>query len=137
MNLLKERQFDDLDLENLIEEVEDLGRSLGRELRSRLEVLLAHLLKWRHQSNKRSNSWDLTIFHQRIRIQQLLEESPSLKATLPEVIRKVYPIAQKQAGKEMRLDKFQWARIFPAECPWTVEQILDEDYLPNGARARG
>jgi hypothetical protein len=137
VNLLREHRFSELDLENLIEEVEDLARSVGRELRSRLLVLLVHLLKWRYQPSRKSTSWDLTLFHQRNQILQLLEESPSVKRTLPDVILKTYPIAQKEAGKEMRLDKSQWARTFPAQCPWTIEQILDEDYLPNGTRTRG
>ena len=132
---LKERRFHDLDLDNLVEEVEDLARSQSRELRNRLRTVLVHLLKWRYQPKKRSNSWTLTLLEQRDQLAQLLEQSPSLRIQLPEVLEKMYPGATKRAGLEMRLGNVQ--HIFPVQCPWSVEQILDEDYLPNGSRIRG
>jgi hypothetical protein len=132
---LRERRFRELDLENLIEEVEELARSQSRELLNRLRVILVHLLKWRYQPEKRSTSWDLTLLEQRNQIGQLLEQSPSLRRQVPEQLAKAYPSATKRAAKEMRRAKIH--HIFPAQCPWTTEQILDEDYLPNGARTRG
>jgi hypothetical protein len=137
VSALKERRFRDLDLENLIEEVEELARSLPRELRNRLKVVLVHLLKWQFQPSKRSTSWDLTLLEQRDQLQQLLEQNPSLRRQVPELIQKVYATAEKMAGKEMKLDRVERQRKFPEQCPWTPEQILDEDYLPNGARTRG
>ncbi len=132
---LKERRFRDLDLENLIEEVEDLGKSLSRELRNSLRIVLIHLLKWRYQPEKRSTSWTVTLLEQRDEIEQLLVQSPSLRRQLPELLQKTYTAAAKRAGLEMRRGNVQ--HIFPQQCPWTIEQLLDEDYLPNGTRGRG
>ena len=134
---LKERRFRDVDLENLIEEVEALAGSLRRELRNRLKLILVHLLKWQFQPSKRSNSWDLTLSEQRDQVQQLLEQSPSLRQQVSELTAKTFAAAAKTAGKEMKLDQSQWEQIFPTDCPWTPEQILDEEYLPNGARTNG
>ena len=135
VSALKERRFRELDLENLIEEVEALAGSLRRELRNRLRVVLVHLLKRRYQPEKRSSSWTVTLLEQRQQIEGLLEQSPSLRRMVPESVEKVYPSATKRAGLEMRRTNLQ--HIFPAPCPWTVDQILDEDYLPSGTRSRG
>src|SRR3984893_6553283 len=75
---LKERQLNDLDLENLSEEVADLGTSLRHELRSRMRVILTHLLKWQFQPSKKSSSWQMTLIEQRAGVRDLLEENPSL-----------------------------------------------------------
>ena len=136
VSALRERRFRDLDLENLIEEVEELARSLARELRNRLKVVLVHLLKWQFQPSRKSASWDLTLLEQRDQLAQLLEQNPSLRQQVPQLIEKAYPAAGKTAAKEMQLDSSQWQRTFPAQCPWTPAQILDEDYLPNGPRPR-
>src|SRR3954471_24657596 len=78
--LLRERRWNDLDLENLIDEVESVGRSDKRQIESRLEVLIAHLLKWKFQPGRRGDSWLDTIFEQRGRLQTLIQDSPSLRA---------------------------------------------------------
>ncbi|BAC91519.1 DUF29 domain-containing protein, partial [Gloeobacter violaceus] len=77
---LKARQWDRLDIENLAEEIEALGRAERRELESRLAVLIAHLLKWQFQSERRSNSWQATIDEQRDQIARLLTSQPSLQS---------------------------------------------------------
>src|SRR3982750_3295215 len=77
--LLRERRWNDLDLENLVDEVESVGRSDKRQIESRLEILIAHLLKWKYQPGGRGNSWSSTIFEQRNRIAGLVEDSPSLR----------------------------------------------------------
>src|SRR3981081_3195920 len=77
--LLRERRFDDLDLDNLVDEVESVGRSDKRQIESRLEVLIAHLLKWKLQPVVRGNGWMSTIFEQRRRLIRLVEDSPSLR----------------------------------------------------------
>lgn len=76
---LKEGKFDRIDIPNLVEEIESMGISEKRELKSRLIVLLMHLLKWEYQSDKRCQSWRSTITEQRICIEGLLEDSPSLQ----------------------------------------------------------
>jgi hypothetical protein len=88
---LRDDRFDQLDIENMAEEIESLGRSDKRELRSRLTVLLMHLLKWHYQPEQQSNSWRATLTEQRIRILDLLAESPSFVSYLRERNRTVLP----------------------------------------------
>lgn len=83
--LLKSGQFSELDLANLIEEIESLGRSEKRELESRLTVLLLHLLKWQYQPVRRSRSWELSIDEQRVKFLRVLKDNPGLKSQLDEV----------------------------------------------------
>jgi len=116
-----------LDVDNLIEEIESMGRSEKRELRSRLTVLFAHLLKWQYQPQRRSASWRLTIEGQRDRIADHLDENPSLKGALPETYKKAYRYAIMSAALETGLRK----STFPAECPWTFDQVMDDDFWPQ------
>ncbi|MFW5666740.1 MAG: DUF29 domain-containing protein [Coleofasciculus sp.] len=87
---LQQQQWNCLDIVNLVEEIESLGRQERRELRNRLGVLLAHLLKWQFQPQNRSRSWLATIREQRFQVRQLLAESPSLKPYLVEAIELAY-----------------------------------------------
>src|SRR5712692_1231317 len=77
--LLRERRFDDLDLDNLVDEVASVGSSEKREIRNRLKVLLTHLLKWKFQPGLRGNSWRRTIREQRESIVDIVQSSPSLR----------------------------------------------------------
>jgi hypothetical protein len=124
---LKEGNFHALDLENLIEEIESMGRSDKREIGNRLEVLIMHLLKWRYQPNKQTNSWRLTINEQRRAIRRILKDSPSLKPYLHDNLADFYQDARESASDETELEK----QVFPVKCPFTQEQILDPDYFPN------
>ncbi len=116
-----------LDTENLAEEIESLGRSDRLELASRSRVLLMHLLKWKYQPARRGSSWESTIYEQRLRIESLLEESPSLRPLVPAILTKVYRAALKAAAIETELP----SASFPSQCEWTLEQILLEDFLPG------
>lgn len=124
VQLLKNKQFDRIDWHHITEEIEDMGRSEKRELGSRLEVLIMHLLKWQFQPNLRSRSWQLTIKEQRLRLEKLLEENPSLKSSLEDVKEKIYPLAIVSAEKETGLSSF------PATCPYDLTQILSPEFLP-------
>jgi len=119
----------ELDLKNLAEEIESLGKNDWRELEDRLEVLLMHLLKWRYQPEMRQtgHSWSSTIFTQRHRIARRLRQSPSLRPQVAGMIEEVYPVARYVARDEtrMRLD------AFPEACPWTPEQVLDPEFWPE------
>ncbi|MFN9831460.1 MAG: DUF29 domain-containing protein, partial [Pseudanabaena sp.] len=84
--LLQSGNLQDLDIENLVEEIESLGKQQRQELRNRLGVLIGHLLKWAYQPEKRSKSWRSTIREQRKEVLELLKENPSLKSYLPEAI---------------------------------------------------
>jgi hypothetical protein len=128
---LRERHFEALDFEHLWQEVEDLAKSERRELRSRLMRVLAHLLKCQFQSGRRSLSWEGTLASQRTEIAALFHDSPSLERELPEIVEQAYSLALRVAGKEMRLKREQWQSLFPAQCPWSAEQILDEDFYPE------
>ncbi|WP_313931849.1 MULTISPECIES: DUF29 domain-containing protein [Nostoc] len=127
VQLIRDRQFDQIDWDAVIEEIESLGRSERRELKSRLEVLLQHLLKWQYQSNLQSGSWQNTIDEQRNRIIDLLQESPSLKSYPEEVLAQCYHRGLKAASNETKLA----IDTFPTECPYSIAQILDAEFLPN------
>ena len=126
--LLKQGRFDELDIENLIEEVETLGRSERNALKSNLSVLLMHLLKWQYQPSKRTDSWKSTIFEHRDRIQLSLESSPSLKNYYMETLKKRYAVARKKAALETELD----ISTFPVECSYTADQVIDDEFWPEG-----
>jgi hypothetical protein len=129
--LLRERRWDDLDLDNLVDEVETVGRSDKRQIESRLEVLLAHLLKWRFQPGGRGNSWIKTIFEQRRRLIGLVEESPSLREFQRQEVFNSYPAARLVAAQETGIA----LHVFPEECPFTPEQVLDLEYFPENPEA--
>jgi hypothetical protein len=126
-SLLKQGQFSELDLGNLIDEVETLGRSERNALRSNLRVLLMHLLQWQYQPRKRTHSWKATIREHRNRIQEILEDSPSLKDYYAQVFHQSYGKAQALAADETGLE----IHHFPAESPYNLKQVLDADFLPG------
>ncbi len=123
--LLREKKFTQLDLENLIEEIESLGKSEKRAISSNLIIVILHLLKWRYQPEKRSNSWKSSIREHRRRIQELVTDSPSLQNYLPEILADCYLAAKKQASDETGLSVV----AFPEECPFSLAESLDEDFL--------
>ena len=125
--LLRAGRLDELDIEHLAEEIEDMGKSQRRELESRLRVLLAHLLKWGWQRDKRSNSWKATAANQRAELRAVFRDSPSLKTHLPESVAEAYRDAVEEAALETGLPP----DTFPEHCPFTSEQILDRDFLPE------
>lgn len=125
--LLRAGRPDQVDLENVAEEIESLGKSDKRELRSRLKVLIMHLLKCQQSSEVPSRSWLLTIRSQRSEIRTLLEESPSLKRMVPELVAQAYREAADLASYEMD----QPAEPFPARCPFSEADILDDSFVPG------
>jgi len=125
--LLRDGRLDALDRDNLAEEIESLGRSERYEIESRLKVLLVHLLKWAFQPGKRKAGWKATIREQRGRIARRMRESPSLAGYPGEILAEEYPYAVAGAAEETGLPE----ETFPAACPFTIEQILDADFLPS------
>ena len=125
--LLKARGSVGLDWDNLAEEIESLGRSERSEIRSRLRVILVHLLKWQFQPDRRKAGWAATLLEQRDGLSEAIEESPSLRSYPETVLARQYRIARAKAAAEtgIPLDRF------PARNPYSVEQILDEDFLPG------
>jgi Domain of unknown function DUF29 len=128
--LLKEHRFDDVDWANLIEEIESMGRSEKKEVKSRLIVLLEHLLKlmyWEAEKTYNARGWRNTIVEQRRQISLSLEDSPSLRPLLGEMFPDCYRIA-----REDMLRKYQLSSdLFPTEPPFTLEDVLNSDYLPQ------
>lgn len=126
-NLLRTKRFNELDTENLLEEIEAMGRSERRELESRLEKLLSHLLKWQYQPSRRGKSWLLTIKEQRRKFVDCLNENPSLRNKKEERLIIVYQYARLSAEKETNLSE----SVFPDQCPWTFDQIMDNEFFPE------
>jgi hypothetical protein len=126
--LLRAGEFARLDIENVAEELESIGRRDRREIDGRLVVLLSHILKWQMQVGFRSRSWSATIREQRRRIASLLDESPSLRPAVGQLLPAAYTDARDRAANETGLVE----TAFPADFPFTAEQILTEDFLPEG-----
>jgi hypothetical protein len=124
---LRRRCFDEADIEHAAEELEDMGKRDLRELYSRMEVLLAHLLKWKLQPHKRSNSWRATIVEQRREIAAILKDSPSLRSRLASARKSNYGGALDRAAAETGLA----VKKFPPACPFSNEEILDPRFLPD------
>ena len=125
--LLRSGHLQEVDLENLIEEVEAMGRSEKRALESRLLVLLTHLLKWQYQPVRRGKSWELTIKEQRLRIVKILRDNPSLKREIEACFLDTYPFAIIQTIKETGIDE----NVFPSVCSWSLEKVLNAEFLPD------
>jgi hypothetical protein len=125
--LVRQHQLDELNLDDLAEELDSMGAKERRELMSRLDVLVAHLLKWELQPQRRTRSWDGTIREQRRQIARTLKLSPSLKPFLPEALADVYPDAVERAGYETGLDE----HLFPRDCAYSLEQVLDKSFYPG------
>jgi len=129
VNHLKKGNLQALDLDNLIEEISDMGRNNKREIFVRLKVLLMHLLKWQYQPKKRTNSWINTIDEQREQLELILRDSPSLKPYLADIFAECYQKAVRGTVNETNLPK----ENFPVDCPFTQEQVLNWDYLPENS----
>jgi Domain of unknown function DUF29 len=125
--LLRAGRLSEADLEAIAEEIESMGKTEKRELVSRLTVLLLHLLKWRHQPTGRGNSWRLSIANARDEIADHLEDNPSLKTVLDDVMASAYRYARRKAAIETELDE----EAFPARCRWSFAEAMDEGFWPE------
>jgi len=124
---LRGRDYANVDWENLIEEIEDMGRSERRSLESNLIIVLLHLLKWQYQVEHRTGSWAGTIVEHRRRIRKALKESPSLKSYLESIFAESYAEAVKQAKAETGLP----LEIFPTQCLYELTDVMDDEFLPQ------
>ena len=127
VNLLAENRLTELDRENLIEEIKDMGNSQKNALESNLEIVLMHLLKYKYQPEKRSNSWLSTLFEHRRRLQKAFKTSPSLKRYFLEEFIDCYEAARESASLETGLD----INLFPSESIFTHDQVFDKSYFPD------
>ena len=124
---LRARMAGEIDWENVAEEIESLGRSDRYEIESRMEVLLAHLLKWRFQPEGRSNSWRATIAEQRVRIARRIADSPSLKHYPADILDDAFRIARPAAADEISRS----LEDLPETCPFQISDVLDHSFLPE------
>jgi Domain of unknown function DUF29 len=125
--LLRAGDLSAIDAANIAEQIESMGRGDRRELRSRLSVLLMHLLKWRCQPGARSTSWSGTIREQRHQIALILNDSPSLRQFITEALPQAYGDAREAAAEETGLPETE----FPAECPFALDEVLSRSFLPE------
>ncbi|CRI64521.1 conserved hypothetical protein [Thiocapsa sp. KS1] len=126
-DLVREGRLDEIDREVLIDELESMGKRDKRELANRLIILMAHLLKWKHQPEARSSGWVGSIAEQRLQIAGQLEDSPSLRTILADAAEKAYPKAIALAARETDMPPDR----FPAVCPFSLSQLLDETFFPE------
>lgn len=125
--LLRARRFGELDVDVIAEELEDLGRSERRELRSRLAVVLAHLLKWQFQPERRGRSWLNSIERERDRIAVHLDDNPSLGREIGNIVAEAYRLARRDAAREAELA----LSLLPEDCPYAISDLLREGWLPD------
>jgi hypothetical protein len=125
--LLRERRWDEVDVVHLIEELEDLGKSERRAIVSQLVRLLLHLLKWKYQPQRRSDSWLDSITDARTQIQLAIQDSPSLKNYPAEQLETAYQRGRIQAAQQTGLD----VSLFPVDCPFKLDLVLGDDWLPD------
>ncbi len=126
--LLRERRWHDIDVANLIDEVEDLGKSERRAISSQLTRLLLHLLKWQYQPQRRSDSWLDSITDARTQIDLAIKDSPSLKGYPAEQLEESYRRARRQAAIQTKLE----ISVFPQTCQYSLDLVVADDWLPEG-----
>lgn len=125
--LLRSHCWHEIDVEHLIEEVESLGKSERRGIASQLTRLLLHLLKWQYQPQRRSDSWLDSITDSRTQIELAILDSPSLKSYPTEQLEESYQRARRQAAKQTGM----LISVFPEKCLYSLELVLDEEWLPE------
>ncbi len=124
---LRLKNFEQVDWENVLDEFEAMSKRDRRSIKNNLVILLLHLLKWEFQPEMRSGSWAGSIIKHRQRLRDLLNDSPSLRNYVAEVISLAYSDAIIRAVNETRLD----ASVFPIDCPYDILNILNPSFLPG------
>ena len=125
--LIRQGKWRDIDRAHVAEKIAALSRRERHALRSRLIVLLMHLLRWQYQLAWQTPSWRYTIRDQRLAIADLLADSPSLRNEGATVMTAAYQRARLRAANETRLPE----ATFPEVCPWTFAQVLDDTFWPD------
>jgi hypothetical protein len=132
--LLRQGRLSEIDVEHIAEELESMGKSHRQEIVSRLKILLGHLLKWEYQFKSiterwpwEGGSWRGTTREQRMRINDLIKDNPSLKPYLPEAIILAYPEAIELASEDTGF----LPATFSQDCPYTLDQVLNRQFFPQ------
>jgi hypothetical protein len=124
---LRIKDYANLDWENLLDEIEAMGKRERRSLKRNLVIVLLHLLKWHYQADQRTHSWKGSIIEHRQRLRDELADSPSLQPYLSEILDAAYEDACDRAAAETGLD----SSIFPHGCEYSIAAILDRDFWPD------
>ena len=124
---MREKKFELIDIENLAEEIESMGRGERNQLESYLVQLLLHLLKWKYQPNRRGASWEISIKKQRRHIEDHLDDNPSLKGHVSSICEKAYYYSRLDAAEETGLS----LETFPEKIPFKFAEILKDNWFPN------
>ena len=125
--LIREGRFAELDVANVVEELESLGKEQAHKLGSSYRILLMHLLKWRYQSNRRSRSWAGTVVRERLNAAEILADNPGLRPRVRALFSRAYSGARREAAAETGLP----LSTFPETCPFSIAKALDEDWWPE------
>lgn len=124
---VRAKDWEALDIDNIVEELEALGRNQRDQIRGHVRRLVIHFLKWAYQAELRAESWRHIIINARAEIDDRLAISPSLRRELPDILAWSYPRGRRAAADEAGLPLV----TFPETCPWSLEQLQDEDFLPE------
>ena len=124
--LLRAGRYDDVDMENVAEEIESVGRSQVSSLRSCYRLIAAHLLKILYQPERFTRRWQGTVVRERFNAVACLEENPSLKPRRAEIFARAYVEARRLASAETGLAE----KAFPSEAPFTLDQLSSGNYQP-------
>lgn len=125
--LLRGEDYAELDIDNLIEEIESMGKSDRREVGSRLTTIMEHMLKLVHEPKSRAkNGWKRTIATQRIELAKLLRDNYTLRSQIADFIEDAYSDARQLAAVGLDCS----VAVFPVVCPWTAGQLQNIDWLP-------
>jgi hypothetical protein len=122
---LKLKNWQNIEPDLLIEELEALNKSNQRELYSYVVVVLAHMLKWQFQPELQCGSWRASIQNGRRRIERLFKDQPSLKPYIAEILPEAYQEAKEWAEEETELD------LFPTNCPYSLVEMLNREFFPD------
>jgi hypothetical protein len=125
--LLRQGRLDEVDLEQVAEEIQDLADIKKVAVRSQLRRMLMHLVKMRIQPERAGMSWRRSIASARAEIEDLMEDSPSLRRHLEETLEKTYGRAVKQALNETNLKSNARDLDIPEKCPYKLEELLEAD----------
>ncbi|MGH7246938.1 MAG: DUF29 domain-containing protein, partial [Pseudomonadota bacterium] len=126
---LRAGRLDELDALNLAEEIDDVGSEQYDKLESAVRVILVHLLKWDHQPQRCSRSWQLSIAVQRRHLLRALRKNAGLKSVLDDAIAEAYDVGRHEAAAQMLLEDV----TFPAECPYSWADIMEWPVQPPRA----
>ena len=122
--LLRAGRLSEIDMENVAEEIEDLGKAARRAVRSQLKRLLMHLIKQRIQPERAGTSWRVSIQNARGEILNDSMDAPSLERHLADVLENVYQLAVSEAMEETGISRRE---LISDRCPWNLDELLTGD----------